>query len=61
MQFSGRDVVEAIANFAREYGITHIVVGRSQRPWYSRWLGPSILDRLIRAVPDATVIVPGQT
>ena len=60
MQFSGADVAGAIADFAREYGITHIVVGRSQRPWYARWLGPGLLDQLIRAVPQATVIVPGQ-
>jgi two-component system sensor histidine kinase KdpD len=61
MQFSGRDVVAAIADFAREYGITHIVVGRSVRPWYRRLLGSSLLDRLARAVPAADVIVVGMT
>jgi len=60
MQFSGSNVSEAISGFAQEYGITHIVVGRPNRPWYRRWFGPSLFDRLLRAVPGATVIVPGQ-
>jgi two-component system sensor histidine kinase KdpD len=61
LQFSGADVAGAVAGFAREYGITHIVLGRSRRPWYRRWLGPSILDRVVRAVPEATVVVAGAT
>lgn len=61
MQFSGRDVAEAVAGFVREYGITHVVVGRSQKPWYRVWFGPSLLDRLVRAIPEATVVVVGAT
>jgi two-component system, OmpR family, sensor histidine kinase KdpD len=53
----GSDIVEAISTFAREYGITHLVLGRTQRPWYRRWLGPSILERLLQAIPDVDVIV----
>ena len=61
MQFTGRDVASAIAGFAREYGITHVVVGRSGKPWYRLWFGPSLLDRLVRALPEATVVVSGTT
>jgi two-component system, OmpR family, sensor histidine kinase KdpD len=61
MQFRGRDVVAAIAGFAREYGITHIVLGRTQRPWYQRLFFPSILDRLLQAVPEANVLVVSLT
>jgi two-component system, OmpR family, sensor histidine kinase KdpD len=53
----GSDIVEAIATFATEYSITHLVLGRTQRPWYRRWLGPSILERLLQAIPDVDVIV----
>ena len=60
MQFKG-DVAGAVAAFAREYGITHIVVGRGKTPWYRRWFGPSLLDRIVGAVPDATVVVVGMT
>jgi len=59
-EFKGPDVVSAIATFAREYGITQILVGRTLRPWYRRWFGPSFLDRLVLAVEAADVIVVGQ-
>lgn len=61
MQFRGTDVAAAVAAFAREYGITHVVVGRSQRSGLRSWLGPSLLDRIVRAVPDATIVVVGET
>ena len=57
MTFKGGDVVGTIAAFVREYEITHIVMGRSQRPWYRRWFGQSVLDRLLRAVPRVDVLV----
>jgi two-component system sensor histidine kinase KdpD len=58
-QSKGRDVAEAIAAFAKEYGITHIIMGRTRRPWYRRWFGQSVLDRLLQAIPDVDVIVVG--
>ena len=61
MQFSGANVADAIAAFAREYGITHIVLGRSVRSWYARLFGPSVLEGVLRAVPDADVIVVGRS
>jgi two-component system sensor histidine kinase KdpD len=55
--FKGADVASTIAAFAKEYGITHIVMGRSQRPWYWRWFGQSVLDRLLRSLPGVDVVV----
>jgi two-component system, OmpR family, sensor histidine kinase KdpD len=60
MTFKGADVVSTIAAFAKEYSITHIVIGRTQRPWYRRWFGQSILDRLLYAVPDLDLTVVGR-
>jgi two-component system sensor histidine kinase KdpD len=57
MTFKGSDVVRTIEAFVKEYGITHIVLGRTRRPWYRRWLGPSILDRLLLTIPDVDVVV----
>jgi two-component system, OmpR family, sensor histidine kinase KdpD len=57
MTFKGNDVVSTIASFAKEYGITHLLLGRTQRPWWRRWFGQSVLDRLLRAVPGVDVIV----
>lgn len=56
-QFRGASVAAAVAGFAHEYGITHIVIGRSHRAGWRAWLGPSLLDRIVRAVPDAAVVV----
>lgn len=61
MTFKGGDIVLAIAAFAKEYGITHILVGRTGRPWYRRWFGQSLLDRLLQALPDIDVLVAATT
>jgi two-component system sensor histidine kinase KdpD len=57
MTFRGSDVVSTIAAFVKEYGITHIVLGRTQRPWYRRWFGQSVLDRLLRTIRGVDVLV----
>jgi two-component system sensor histidine kinase KdpD len=57
MTFKGSDVVSTIAAFVKEYGITHLLMGRSQRPWYRRWFGQSVLDRLLRNIPGVDVLV----
>jgi len=53
----GADVVTTLAAFAQEYAITHIIMGRTQRPWYHRFLRPSILDRLMQTIRGITVII----
>jgi two-component system sensor histidine kinase KdpD len=53
----GTDVVETIAAFVRQYGITHIVLGRTHRPWYRRWFGQPILEGLLRKIPGVDVLV----
>jgi two-component system sensor histidine kinase KdpD len=58
-QFKGSDVVSAVAAFANEYGITHIVMGRTRRPWYRRLFERSVLDGLLAAAPHIDVIVAG--
>jgi two-component system sensor histidine kinase KdpD len=61
MTFRGSDVVAAISAFAAEYGITHIVMGRTQRPWYRRWFSTSILEGLLQRTPDVDVLVVGNS
>jgi two-component system sensor histidine kinase KdpD len=56
-QGKGSDVVSTIAAFVKEYGITHIMLGRSLRPWYRRWFGLSILDRIFRTIRGVDVVV----
>ncbi len=59
MTFKGNDVVSTIAAFAKEYSITHILLGRTHRPWYRRWFGQSVLDRLLHRIPEVDVLVAG--
>ena len=54
---TGKDFPSAVADFVREYGITHVVLGRSQRPWYWGWFGPSNLDRLLRTIRGVDVLI----
>lgn len=55
MQFTGPTFEAAVAAFAAEYRITHIVLGRSQRPWYRRWFSHSPLTRLLATIPQVDV------
>jgi two-component system sensor histidine kinase KdpD len=57
MKFKGADVVSTIATFVKEYAVTLVLLGRTQRPWYARWFGQSVLDRLLRAVHGVDVLV----
>jgi two-component system sensor histidine kinase KdpD len=57
LTFKGRDVVEVVAAFVKEYGITHVVMGRSRWPWHQRLLRSSLLDRLLPLIPGVDVMV----
>ena len=61
LTYAGADFAAAVAEFVREYGITHIVLGRTQRPWYRRWFGQSPLDRLLRIVRGVDVVLVDTT
>jgi two-component system sensor histidine kinase KdpD len=51
------DFSTGVAEFVREYGITHIIMGRSQRPWYRRIFGQSPLERLLQKVRGVDVLI----
>ena len=57
MTIKGSDVVSTIAAVVTEYGITHIIVGRTHRPWYRRLFGQSILDRLLNEIRGVDILV----
>ncbi|VTR98467.1 histidine kinase : Osmosensitive K+ channel His kinase sensor OS=Singulisphaera acidiphila (strain ATCC BAA-1392 / DSM 18658 / VKM B-2454 / MOB10) GN=Sinac_5539 PE=4 SV=1: KdpD: Usp [Gemmata massiliana] len=61
LTFKGADFPSAVAAFVTEYGITHLVMGRPQRPWYRRWLGPSLVDRLLHTVRGVDVVIVDTT
>jgi two-component system, OmpR family, sensor histidine kinase KdpD len=60
-EYKGRNFAHTVADLVREYGITHVVVGRSKRPWYRRLFRSSPLEDLLRAVPGVDVVVVDTT
>ena len=57
LEFKGENVADTIAAFLQEYSISHIVLGRSHRPWYERMIGRSPLDQLQRMVRNVDLII----
>jgi two-component system, OmpR family, sensor histidine kinase KdpD len=55
LPFAGPTFEAAVAAFVTEYRITHVLMGRSLRPWYERWFGRTALERLLNAVPQVDV------
>ena len=51
------DVVKAMLDYARDNGVTRIIVGRAHRPWWKRALRSDIPTRLINAATDLDVDV----
>ena len=50
-------VAEALIDFAREYGVTHFVVGRpGERPFWKRWRY-SLHEQLLRALKSVDLVV----
>jgi two-component system sensor histidine kinase KdpD len=51
------NVAEALIAFAREYGITHIVLGRPGRRKLLRWFGPNLVERILMELPEVDLFV----
>jgi two-component system sensor histidine kinase KdpD len=61
LRFKGPDLPSAIAAFVQEYGITHVVMGRPNRPWYRQLFGTTLLDRVFKVVPGVDVVIVDTT
>jgi two-component system sensor histidine kinase KdpD len=55
MPFAGPSFEVAVAAFVAEYRITHVVMGRTSRPWYQRLFRATALERLLLAVSHVDV------
>jgi two-component system sensor histidine kinase KdpD len=53
----GEDVAQALVSFAREYGITHVVVGRPGKRKFKRLFKMTLHERLLEALPDVDLVV----
>src|ERR1700758_2317599 len=50
------NVAQALVSFAKEYGITHVVLGRP-KPKRLHWVGLSMHEILMRELPDVDLII----
>ena len=48
VRLQAKDPVPALLEFARTHGVAHILVGRSQQPWWRQLLGRSVTLRLAK-------------
>jgi two-component system sensor histidine kinase KdpD len=53
------DIVAALLNFARDHGVTKIVLGRTHQPFWRRLLKGDVTQRLLKAAADFDVEVVG--
>jgi two-component system sensor histidine kinase KdpD len=51
------DVARALISFAREYGISHIVMGRPAKKRLRDWFRPSFTDLLIRDLTNVDLVI----
>jgi two-component system sensor histidine kinase KdpD len=59
VKLKGRNVADALIDFARREGITHVVFGQSARSRWDLLLHGSVINRFLKEVRDATVqVVP---
>ncbi|MCW3062612.1 MAG: osmosensitive channel signal transduction histidine kinase, sensor domain [Capsulimonas sp.] len=56
-QVAGRDIAQALANYAREHQVTEIIIGHSGRTAWQEFLQGSIINKLIRLVRGIDVLV----
>jgi len=55
VRLRAKDPVKALLDFARTHGVGHIVIGRSDKPWWRQRLGASLIPRLVDEAPDLDV------
>ncbi|HSR57708.1 MAG TPA: sensor histidine kinase KdpD [Candidatus Binataceae bacterium] len=55
----GSDVVNAMLEFAREKGVSKIIVGRTHQPFWRRWLQRDVPMRLLSEARDFDIEIVG--
>ena len=53
----GEDVAQALISFAREYGITHIVIGRPGPQRLKRLFKTTLHEKLLKELPEVDLVI----
>lgn len=57
VKLQSEDVAAALLRFAREKGVTLIIVGQSRHAWWRRLIGSSLVDRLLNNAQGIDVLI----
>jgi two-component system sensor histidine kinase KdpD len=59
VRLRGRDPVTALLDFARSHAVAHVLIGRTHRPLWRRWLGGDFMQRMVREAEDLDLYIVG--
>jgi two-component system sensor histidine kinase KdpD len=59
MQLKSDDPIQTLIHFAEEHGIGHIMIGRSQTPWYLSWWKPRMDWQIIQKAENLDIHIVG--
>jgi two-component system sensor histidine kinase KdpD len=59
VRLQSKDPVRALVDYARRHGVTHIMIGRSHRPWWQHLLGRSFVARMVGEAEDLDLHIVG--
>lgn len=59
VRLQSKDPVRALVDYARTHGVSHIMIGRSHRPWWQHILGRSFVARMVSEAQDLDLHIVG--
>jgi len=59
VRLQSNDPVRALVDYARTHGVSHIMIGRSHRPWWQHLLGRSFVARMVGEAKDFDLNIVG--
>ncbi|HUK32721.1 MAG TPA: universal stress protein, partial [Vicinamibacterales bacterium] len=52
VRLRGTDPIAAVLEFARSHNVGHVIIGRTNRPWWQQLFGRSFVDRMVKEAAD---------
>jgi two-component system sensor histidine kinase KdpD len=59
VRLQSKDPVRALVDYARDHNVSHIMIGRSHRPWWQHLFGRSFVARMVREAEDLDLHIVG--
>ena len=55
VRIEARDPVKAVLEFARSHGVSQLIIGRSNQPWWKQMFGRAFPVRIVREATDIDI------